>query len=86
MPQIEGASAALAPSSPIFGPLVQVCAQHGIGRTRAFELARAGLLETFYIGTKRYVYLESLARLPMRLSGMSRPMAMGLNPAPPGGE
>lgn len=75
MHQIEGALTTLPPSSPTYGPLVRVCAQHGIGRSRAFELARAGLLETFYIGSKRYVYLASIASLPMRLSGTSRPMA-----------
>lgn len=70
MPQLEGASAAVQPPQPTYGPLVQVCAQHGIGRTKAFELARQGLLDTFCLGNgKRYVYLSSVASLPERLAG-----------------
>lgn len=53
---------------PVFAPLVDTCAAHGISRTVAFELARDGLLETFRIGCRRYVYLESLRTLPERLA------------------
>lgn len=53
---------------PAFGPLVPECRRHGIGRTKAFELAAAGLIETFQIGTKRYVVLDSLRTLPRRLA------------------
>lgn len=50
-----------------FGPLVPVCKAHGIGRTKAFELAGTGMIETFALGTRRYVVLDSLRTLPARL-------------------
>lgn len=50
-----------------FGPLVECCAAYGIGRTTAFELADKGLLETFKIGTRRYVLLDSLWSLPVKM-------------------
>lgn len=53
--------------TPSYAPLVAACAQHGIGRTVAFELVRRGLIETFPIGRKRFVILESLRSLPERL-------------------
>ncbi|UGB39718.1 hypothetical protein [Frateuria soli] len=60
-------SAKLAVAEPAFLPLVEACRQHGIGRTKAFELAAAGTLETFTIGSRRYVRLDSLRALPERL-------------------
>lgn len=54
-------------TSPSWGPLVKICALYGIGRTRAFELARSGLLETFHIGRSRCVYIRSVERLPQML-------------------
>jgi hypothetical protein len=48
--------------------MVDACAEHGISRTVAFELVRDGLLETFTIGTRRYVMLASLRDLPKRLA------------------
>jgi hypothetical protein len=57
---------------PAFGPLVETCVQHGISRTVAFELARKGLLDTFTIGTRRYVNLDSLRTLPERLRDLGR--------------
>lgn len=51
-----------------YSPLVAACADHGISRSVAFELARKGLLDTFTIGTRRYVRLESLRTLPERLA------------------
>ncbi len=54
---------------PTYRPLVPACAEHGISRSVAFELARTGKLETFTIGTRRYVYLDSLRTLPERLAG-----------------
>ena len=53
--------------TPTFLPLVQAATLHGIGRTKIFELAAAGTIETFTIGTRRYVVLESLRTLPERL-------------------
>lgn len=54
---------------PLYRPLVEACADHGISRTVAFDLARRGLLRTFTIGVRRYVYLDSLKALPERLAG-----------------
>ena len=51
-----------------FGRLVPECKNRGIGRTVAFELVAKGLLETFTIGTSRYVDLDSLRTLPERLN------------------
>lgn len=51
-----------------FGPLVDECRARGIGRTVAFELARNGLIETFNIGRRRFVMLDSLDRLPDALA------------------
>lgn len=56
----------------VFGPMVETCKAHGISRTVAFELARTGLLETFTIGTRRYVRLESLRTLPERMTARER--------------
>jgi hypothetical protein len=54
-------------SAPTYGPLVPTCAAYGIGRTKAFELAASGTIETFTIGSKRLVIIESLRTLPQRL-------------------
>ena len=45
---------------PSFGPLVQVCAAYGIRRSRAFDLAKKGLLDHFAIGRSRFFYIESV--------------------------
>lgn len=50
-----------------FGPFIPECAKRGIGKTRAYELAAAGLLETFQLGSKRYIFIDSLLSLPSRL-------------------
>lgn len=51
-----------------FGPFIPECVKRGIGKTRAYELADAGDLETFLIGSKRYVYIDSLLTLPQRMA------------------
>jgi len=51
-----------------FGPLVDECRARGIGRTVAFDLARQGKLETFHIGRRVFVVLDSLDSLPQRLT------------------
>lgn len=51
-----------------YGPLVEVCKEHGIGKTVAFDLSAKGLLETFKLGNKRYVMLDSVRTLPERLA------------------
>ena len=53
---------------PSYGPMVEICGDHGISRTVAFELARQGQLKTFLIGKRRYVYLDSVRTLPERLA------------------
>lgn len=50
-----------------YGPLVDVCKAHGISRTRAFQYARDGLLETFPMGNRTFVYVASVHALPERL-------------------
>ena len=68
-------SAKTAGPEPSFLPLVEACRIHGIGRSKAFELAAAGTIETFLIWSKRYALLDSLRALPERLainSGGSR--------------
>lgn len=55
-----------------FAPLVQACKAHGISRTTAWILCKEGLLENFNIGTRKYVYLESLRTLPQRLAERGR--------------
>lgn len=51
-----------------FAPLVETCHCYGISRTVAFDLSKKKLLDTFLIGARRYVYLESLQTLPQRLA------------------
>ncbi len=50
-----------------FRPFVAECTKVGIGRSKAYELASDGLLETVTIGKKRFVYLDSLYSLPARI-------------------
>lgn len=54
--------------APLFRPFVETCREHGISRTVAYELANAGVLDTFCIGRARYVMVESLRSLPERLA------------------
>lgn len=56
--------------APTYAPLVPACKAHGIGRSQAFELTASGLLSTFLIGNRRFVYLASLESLPQRLSAL----------------
>lgn len=58
-----------------FGGLVAECEKRDIGRTVAFELAADGLLDTFTIGRRRYVYLDSLDTLPQRIGEREREAA-----------
>ena len=51
-----------------FGPMVETCRAYGISRTVAFDLARKGLIDHFFIGSRRYVYIDSLNTLPERLA------------------
>ena len=55
--------------NPSYGPLVPTAAAFGVSRSVAFKLASEGKLETFTIGKRRYVYLDSLRTLPERLAG-----------------
>lgn len=57
---------------PTYGPLVQSCAAYGIKRSRAHEYAKRGLIDTFTMGVKRYVYLNSLDTLPERMAAASQ--------------
>lgn len=50
-----------------FRPFIPECAKVGIGRSKAYELAEEGLLDTVLIGRRRFVYLDSLYSLPQRI-------------------
>lgn len=52
---------------PTYGPMVETCAKFGIKRTWAYELADAGLIDTFRLKSRRFVMIESLRSLPMRV-------------------
>ncbi len=58
-----------------FRPFIPECVKRGIGKTVAYELANAGLIETFTIGKKRFVYLDSLLSLPARLRDRAKAAA-----------
>ena len=58
--------------SPSYGPLAVVCERYGIGRTKAFQLAKDGFLETFSMCGKRYVYIRSLETLPERMAKIEK--------------
>lgn len=51
-----------------YGRFLPECVKRGIGKSRAYELANAGDLETFTMGSKRFVYIDSLLSLPQRLA------------------
>lgn len=53
-------------------PLVAGCKANSIGRNKAFELAKSGLIETFKIGSRTYTTPESLRTLPARLTAAQR--------------
>lgn len=53
-------------------PLVAGCKANYIGRNKAFELAKAGLIETFKVGSKTYTTPESLRTLPARLAAAQK--------------
>jgi len=55
-------------TEPSYGPLVEVCRMFGISRSVAFELASDGLLETFKLNARRYVFIDSVRTLPERLA------------------
>jgi hypothetical protein len=43
-----------------FAPFPAACVDRGICKTVAYDLLNGGLLDTFKIGRRRYVYLDSL--------------------------
>ncbi|MDE1894079.1 MAG: hypothetical protein KGM96_15430 [Acidobacteriota bacterium] len=59
-----------AANEPAFLPFVETCQEHGISRTAAYRLADRGLIETFTLGRRRYVVMESLRSLPDRMRDM----------------
>jgi hypothetical protein len=56
------------PAARPYRKLVKACAERDIGRTTAFLLRKAGLIETFRIGSQTYCYLDDLDALPTRLA------------------
>ena len=59
------------PYRPPYGPLVPTCKSFGINRTRSYEYAKSGLIETFRMGSKQYVTLASLESLPQRMAELA---------------
>lgn len=55
-----------------YGRLVPEAHKRGIGRTKAYELEKAGLLETFSIGRAKFVYIDSLDSLPQRANSQAQ--------------
>ncbi len=55
-------------AEPAFRPMLDACREHGISRRKAYELIDAGLLDTFVLGRRRYVRMESLRTLPDRIA------------------
>jgi len=53
-----------------FAPMVEYCGLHGISRAQAYRLARAGIIETFNIGRRRFVTTASMRRLPTAMTGV----------------
>lgn len=53
---------------PPYGPFVPTCERYGIGRSKSFQFVQEGLLDTFLIGRRRFVYFDSLDTLPQRLA------------------
>lgn len=60
-----------------YRPFIPECNKRGIGKNTAYNLATDGLLETFLIGRKRYIYLDSLETLGERLA-LARLEAAGI--------
>jgi len=50
-----------------FAPFPAACTGRGISKTVSYELLNDGLLETFKIGRRRYVYLDSLLSVSERV-------------------
>lgn len=50
-----------------FAPFIPACQAHGVQKTTAYALLADGLLDSFLIGRRRFVRLESLRTLPERL-------------------
>lgn len=57
---------------PSYGLLTDVCKRYGISKTRAFDLARRKLLDSFMMNGRRYVWISSVESLPSRM-GVSTP-------------
>ncbi len=52
---------------PKFYPFIKACKAHGIGKTAAYKILEENLVETFMVGPRRYVVLESLYALPQKI-------------------
>lgn len=51
-----------------YAPLQTAISRYGISRTVAYNLINRGLLDGFHIGTRRYLYIDSLEALPDALA------------------
>lgn len=64
--------------APKFVPLIAGLRAFGIGRSRGWQLLNAGLIETFLIGNRRFVMVESLQSLPERAAGITHEQLLQL--------
>lgn len=72
MEQVDNCAPDGAGVAPTFAPLVPACEKHGISKTMAFRLAKEGMIETFKIGRRKFVMLDSLAQLPAALAKQAK--------------
>lgn len=55
-----------------FAPFPAACIDRGIRKTVAYELLNGGLLDTFKIGRRRYIYLDSLLTISDKVEAYNR--------------
>ncbi len=66
----------------ITAPIGEFCRISGIGRSRVYELIGDGSLESFTLGKRRLIVIDSYRRLIERQRG-ALPKAAAVLPAPP---
>ncbi len=55
-----------------FAPFPAACIDRNICKTVAYDLLNQGLLDTFKIGRRRYVYLDSLLTIAERVEAYNQ--------------
>src|SRR3546814_11014702 len=61
-----------------FRSFISECAKIGIGQNKPYELSDAGLLENFTIGSKRYVHLDNLLTMQLRIASQAEQQCLEL--------